>query len=240
MRTSSGGTLLIGALLDRLGSAQAQAPLQRLDRWLSQEDRDDLPPRTGSRRRRAPRPAFITLRKHRVKDAKGPIIMKTPLLSTLLFGALLALANCGGGTGGTGVTGGPSASGPLPESQFVELNKGQSTVNGISTKKQTKVISSQADYAAELAIYTSVTPTSVDFTNGRVLLVDMGGRSSSGHSIDVTSVDVTDNSVVANIRLIKPGPSCMVLAVITNPYQFVFIPSLKEILVSERLEVTSC
>jgi hypothetical protein len=52
-RTSSGATLLIGALLDRLGSTQAQALLQRLDRWVSQEDRDDLPPRTASRRRRA-------------------------------------------------------------------------------------------------------------------------------------------------------------------------------------------
>ena len=53
MRPSSGKTLLIGALLDRLGSTQAQALLQRLDRWMSQEGRDGLPPSTGSRRRRA-------------------------------------------------------------------------------------------------------------------------------------------------------------------------------------------
>jgi hypothetical protein len=168
--------------------------------------------------------------------------MKITRLAILSLAVALTAAGCGGGTGGTGATGGPpggpSASAPLPESQFVELNKGQITQNG--TKKQTKVISSQADYAAELAIYTSTPPTSVDFTNGRVLLVDMGGRSSSGYSIDVTSVDVTDNSVVANIRLIEPGPNCVVLTVMTNPYQFVFIPSLKEILVSERLEVTSC
>jgi hypothetical protein len=53
VRNPLGGNLLIGALLDRLGHAQAQALLQRLDRLLSQEDRDDLPPRTGSRRRHA-------------------------------------------------------------------------------------------------------------------------------------------------------------------------------------------
>jgi hypothetical protein len=139
-----------------------------------------------------------------------------------------------------GCTGESRAQSSLPESQFVELNKGQFTENGTSTKKQTKVISSQVDYAAELGNYTSTTPASVDFTTGRVLLVDMGERSSSGYSIGVTSVDVTNDSVVANIRLTKPGPSCIVLAVITNPYQFVFIPSLKEILVSERLEVTNC
>jgi hypothetical protein len=34
------GTLLLGALLDRLGSVQAQAWLARLDRWLSDDDRD--------------------------------------------------------------------------------------------------------------------------------------------------------------------------------------------------------
>jgi len=53
MRNPLGGNLLIGALLDRLGHAQAQALLQRLDRMLSREARDDLPPSTGSRRRRA-------------------------------------------------------------------------------------------------------------------------------------------------------------------------------------------
>jgi hypothetical protein len=34
------GSLLLGALLDRLGSAQAQDWLARLDQWLSSEDRD--------------------------------------------------------------------------------------------------------------------------------------------------------------------------------------------------------
>ena len=53
MRNPLGGNLLIGALLDRLGHTQAQALLQRLDRLLSQEDRDAPPPSTGSRRRRA-------------------------------------------------------------------------------------------------------------------------------------------------------------------------------------------
>ena len=53
MRNPLGGNLLIGALLDRLGHAQAQALLQRLDRLLSQEARDGLPQNTGGRRRHA-------------------------------------------------------------------------------------------------------------------------------------------------------------------------------------------
>jgi hypothetical protein len=52
MRPSTGKTLLIDALLDRLGSAQAQALLQRLDRWMSLEGRDALPSRAASGRRR--------------------------------------------------------------------------------------------------------------------------------------------------------------------------------------------
>ena len=53
MRNAPGGNLLIGALLDRLGSAQAHALLHRLDRWVSQENRTDPSPRTEDSRRRA-------------------------------------------------------------------------------------------------------------------------------------------------------------------------------------------
>jgi hypothetical protein len=43
MRNPFGGNLLIGSLLDRLGHAQAQALLARLDTWLSQNERDGYP-----------------------------------------------------------------------------------------------------------------------------------------------------------------------------------------------------
>jgi hypothetical protein len=49
MKTSSGRTLLIGALLDRLGSAQAQALLAQLDKSLSQNELERYP-RTTERR----------------------------------------------------------------------------------------------------------------------------------------------------------------------------------------------
>jgi PrcB C-terminal len=127
-----------------------------------------------------------------------------------------------------------------PESQFVVLNTGGTPENGKFTKKQTKTISSPEDYAAELAIYTDAAPAQLDFTKGRVLLTDMGGRNTGGHAIGVMSVDITDNSAIANITLVIPGPGCVVTLALTNPYQFVFIPSLKEILVSEKLEVRNC
>ena len=43
MRTSSGGTLLIGALLDRLSRAQGQELLARLNESLCRNERDSYP-----------------------------------------------------------------------------------------------------------------------------------------------------------------------------------------------------
>jgi hypothetical protein len=101
---------------------------------------------------------------------------------------------------------------------------------GVLQKKQSKVISTQTDCAAELATYTSVAPGSVDFTKGKVLLVDMGSRSTGGYSIRVASIDVPDSCVVANVGLVELGPQCVTTTALTNPYQFTFIPTLKEIL----------
>ena len=52
MGLSSSETLLIGALLERLGDTQAQALLERLGNWLRNE-RETHPKTSGPRRRRA-------------------------------------------------------------------------------------------------------------------------------------------------------------------------------------------
>ena len=59
--------------------------------------------------------------------------MKTPLLSTLLFGALLALASCGGGTGGTGSS--------SPAVSTGVMTKGSVIVNGVRFEDTTANIS---------------------------------------------------------------------------------------------------
>ena len=160
--------------------------------------------------------------------------MKRALLISVLPVFLSILSGCGGGTN--------AATLPSAESQFVVLKEdwALSTEGGVVTKKQAKVIFTQADYAAELATYTSAAPDSVDFSNGRVLLVDMGPRESGGYSVRVASVDVADSWVVVNVVLETPGSQCGTSAVLTNPYQFVLIPTLKEILLSEKMVVASC
>jgi len=133
-----------------------------------------------------------------------------------------------------------NAQSPSQGLQFVELNSGQFTQTGLYTQKQSRVITTQEDYASELATYTSVPPVAVDFSKGKVLLVDMGKRNTGGYTIEVTSVDVGVGYVIANVSLTKPGSGCVVATVLTNPYQFVYIPTLTEILISERLETTNC
>ena len=73
--------------------------------------------------------------------------MKTPLLSTLLIGALLALASCGGGTGGTGATGG-STNGV----SIGVMTKGSIIVNGVHFDDSTATIriDDRAGTSAEL------------------------------------------------------------------------------------------
>jgi len=51
--------------------------------------------------------------------------MRIPLLSSLLFGTVLALAGCSGGTGGTGATG------SSPALSIGVMTKGSVIVNGV-------------------------------------------------------------------------------------------------------------
>lgn len=132
------------------------------------------------------------------------------------------------------------ATSPIPDLPYVELAKGTQTENGVPTKRQIKVISSQVDYAAELANYSSATPAAVDFAQGKVLLIDMGSRSTGGYSVSLTRAYEDGDSVPTFIVLVLPGAGCAVSQAATNPYQFVFIPSQKEILISERMQRTAC
>ena len=52
MRNPFGGNLLIGSLLDRLGHAQGQALLARLNTWLSQNECEGYPRATERSRER--------------------------------------------------------------------------------------------------------------------------------------------------------------------------------------------
>lgn len=132
-----------------------------------------------------------------------------------------------------------SAQTPSPESQFVVLHSG---LDGSSPRKRTKLIVGQTEYAAELAARTNGTgtPAIINFSVGRIVLMDMGSRTTAGYSVALTSIDVSTNFVVANIRLSKPGSNCSQATITSSPYQFVYIPTLKEILFREIITAVNC
>ena len=146
----------------------------------------------------------------------------------LLAFIIVSLAGCGGGGSHE-----PAAQGPSPEAQFMVLS---GLPVGSLAAKQTTIISSQADYQTYWAarLGSSATLPTVDFGQGQVLIADMGIRSSTGNYIGVTSVSVSDSYVVANIKLTEP--SFIAGAALTAPAQVVYIPSRKEILISEQVE----
>ncbi len=133
-----------------------------------------------------------------------------------------------------------TAEDPFSESEFSELQSGLHTDSDAYTQKQSKVIVSQKDYDKELLVYTSASPESIDFLTSKVLLVDMGKRNTGGYSIKVTSIDVNENYVVAHVNLMQPGQNCLVTDALTNPYQFVLIPTQKEVLITERITLEEC
>ena len=156
--------------------------------------------------------------------------MKSKPLLLMLIALMSALVACS-------ESGAQSA---IPDLPYVELAKGEYTQNGLPTRKQTKIISSQSEYAAELANYTSAAAATVDFAQGKVLLIDMGSRDTGGYSVSLTRAYDAGEWVQTAITLVLPGAGCAVSQAATNPYQFVFIPSQKEILISESLRKTAC
>jgi len=122
---------------------------------------------------------------------------------------------------------------------FAVLHHGE--FGASSSQKQIRVLSSQQAYAAALAEYTNETPLQIDFSVGRVLLVDMGVRLTGGFSIEVTSVEeLRKGAVDARVRLTRPGRTCITAQALTSPYQFVYIPTRMEILISEELYTIDC
>jgi hypothetical protein len=127
-----------------------------------------------------------------------------------------------------------------PEAQFVPIYSGIMTSTNVGQSKLAKVLSTQDEFADAYAAYVGTAAPVLDFNIGKVLLLDMGSRATGGYSTALVSVDVGTNAVVANADLVKPGPNCMVTQALTHPFQFAFIPTRMEVLLSERITVTNC
>jgi protease stability complex PrcB-like protein len=116
----------------------------------------------------------------------------------------------------------PSAARQGPVNSYLFKVLGQGSYGGSSLTPTDVVITSPAQWATYWQQSTgSNNPPYVDFRKEVVLGLFMGMKPTSGYSQAVT--DVTSDGTLFNVFVndVVPGPNCMVLMVITNPYLFV-------------------
>jgi len=113
--------------------------------------------------------------------------------------------------------------------------------SGFSEKaKHTEILNTQDKYENSLLLYSPSKAEEVDFSIGVVLLIYRGEKSTGGYSIKLANVIDQENSILANIEYHEAGEGCVVPSAFSNPYQFVWVPSKKELLVSESIVATPC
>lgn len=121
---------------------------------------------------------------------------------------------------------------------FHELAKGE---NSTVKDRVNYVIRSEAelDQLWRLIDSTDDVP-SVNFSTHNVIAVFAGEQPTAGYEIDIeTVVDGVSRKVL--VELVKPGASCLLAQMITQPYQIVVLPKTDLPLTHENKEsITSC
>jgi len=123
---------------------------------------------------------------------------------------------------------------------FTVLHQGQFKIDGSFSAKQIKAIHSVKEYKAALADYSHATVKDVDFSKGQVLLLDIGSRSTGGYSVDVTSIEDNKDYIVVKVAIYAPSPNCMLIQTLTNPFQFSYISSRKDMVIVEKMVYRVC
>ena len=154
------------------------------------------------------------------------ILMISGMLSVSLF-----IHGCGSDT---------RAQEQVAEISYSVIHSDYYTSNGELTNKGSRVFSHQEGYFNELVKYSNDESSAIDFSSSRVLLIDMGPRSTGGFSIEVGEIRDHDEYIKVEVTLLKPGNNCMVAQAITNPYQFLKLVTSKEVLINEELRTIDC
>jgi protease stability complex PrcB-like protein len=73
--------------------------------------------------------------------------------------------------------------------------------------------------------------TAEDMKKANFIILNMGEKSSAGHSIKVTNVTETEDSVIVDVEESAPAQGTMSAAVVSYPYAIVKINSKKKIVI---------
>jgi hypothetical protein len=161
----------------------------------------------------------------KINYTHGDLIVNKIFYLVLLFSISVSIQSCGGDA---------NATSPLFEIEYEILHESEHNEYGEYTSKAAVVIGSQINYEKELLLRTSDLTKHVNFNEEKILLIDMGGRSTGGPSINLINLVDNGDHIVATIELnVRSGA----LQWVTNPYKFIKIKSRKEILVVEQLHI---
>jgi hypothetical protein len=106
--------------------------------------------------------------------------------------------------------------------------------------KQIRFFSGQIDYEDELINYSSDVPQEVDFSQYRIVLIDVGTRSVPGYTVTVGDAYEEDDIVTLAVNYTTPGVNCRDSGVSYNPYVFVRIETTLDVVVTEMATKTDC
>lgn len=120
------------------------------------------------------------------------------------------------------------------EISFDILHEGDFSSTVSNTARKIQSFSTETSYSDELNLYTNDDiKENLDFSEGRVLLVDYGQRT-AGYEIDIESLSDKGDYLELSINLYSPGDNCFYATVMIHPYYFIYIPSNKMIIVKEE------
>lgn len=152
--------------------------------------------------------------------------------------AMFAVSSCG--TKNFPAFGGIVQAPVIQELAITVLHKADYNIDDSQTVKDFKTLATDTDYRTELARHSVEVPKPIDFTEVTVLASTMGTQISGGFVISVVRAEEYAEKVVVTVQLNSPGASCITTQALSNPYEFVMIPTVKPIEFAESQIVSEC
>ncbi|OED41687.1 hypothetical protein AB833_09055 [Chromatiales bacterium (ex Bugula neritina AB1)] len=129
---------------------------------------------------------------------------------------------------------------PIGELSFKRLHKADYNLDDSPTVKSFNTLRSLADYKTELARYSIEVTMNVDFSRSVVLASTLGSQPSGGYVIGVTKIEEFADKARVTVELVSPGDNCITTSAISNPYEFVEIPTVKVLEIIETARTLDC
>jgi hypothetical protein len=118
---------------------------------------------------------------------------------------------------------------------------GAAPENDVLGNRKIEFINTQDSFEKTVANYSTVPQEKIDFSANQVILLAMGEKPTGGYAIRVDGVEEINGALKLIATEAQPGSNCMVTQVLTAPYLFVKVSSVKRVeTVVFKSEVVDC